>query len=111
MLSASIKNLHFSSTHFRSLITPSMSSYNQNPGRFRRYNPRPPVKRSQIPGLDTAVVADAARRQMSSMATVVPKPQNTDELPPTQKENRHFTDRKFADAPISPASKKAINHE
>jgi ribosomal protein S30 len=110
MLSASIKNLHFSSTHFRSLTTTSMSSYNQNPGSFRRYNPlaRPPAKSSQIPGLNQAVVADAVRRQTP---TVVPKPQNADELPPTQKENRHFTDRKFADASISPASKKAINHE
>ena len=81
----------------------------------RRYNRRYLANRS---GSDQGVVADGGR-QISSMATAMataaPSPQHIIEEPndsaPVQKQGRHFTDRKFADAPISLASKNAIHHE
>ena len=72
----------------------------------RRYNRRHPTNRSQISGLDLNFVADG-QRQMASLATAVA----TAVAPSSQKQGRHFTDKKFADAPISLASKKAIHHE
>ena len=85
----------------------------QSPASSRRYyNRRRPPNWSQIDGFK---VADGGR-QMASMATALaPSPQRIidepKESPPVQKQGRHFTDKKFADAPISAASKKAINHE
>lgn len=81
----------------------------------RRYNRRQLANRSQIGRSDQGFVADAGR-QMTSMATAVaPSPQHVIEevkdSAPAQKQNRHFTDKKFADAPISRASKRAIHHE
>ena len=72
----------------------------------RRYNRRHQTNRSQISGLDLGFVADRGR-QMASMATAVA----TAVEPTPQKQGRHFTDKKFADAPISLASKTAIHHE
>ena len=72
----------------------------------RRYNRRHPTNRSLISGIDLSFVADGGR-QMASMATAVA----TTVAPSPQKQGRHFTDKKFADAPISLASKKAIHHE
>lgn len=91
---------NFFPSNFRS-FTIMQSSYS----RYRRH----PVKRSQIPGLDQAVVADGGR-QMTSMATAVaPIPQHSTDRP-AHREGRHFTNKKFADAPISLESKQAINH-
>ena len=79
----------------------------------RRYNRRHLA--NNRPSSEQGFVADGGR-QMTSMATAVaPSPQHiTEELKdsaPAQKQGRHFTDKKFADAPISSASKKAIHHE
>ena len=71
-------------------------------GSRRRYNRRQPTNRPLIGGLDQGLVADGGR-QMASMATAV--------APSSQKQGRHFTSKKFADAPISLASKRAIRHE
>ena len=75
----------------------------------RRFNRLHLANRSQI---NQGFVADAGR-QMTSMATAyAPSPQNVIEgSAPEQKQGRHFTDLRFADAPISLASKKAIPHE
>jgi len=107
------KKLHFPS-NFRSLTTmQSATTLNS-----RRYNRRPVKKRSQIAGLDQGSVTDAGRQMMmaSSMATAVaPSPQHIMAEPkhsaPAHKEGRHFTNQRFADAPISPASRGAIQHE
>ena len=69
----------------------------------RRHNRRHLANRSQIGGSEQDSVADGAR-QMASMATAVTPS-------PVQKQGRHFTDMKFADAPISLASKEGIHHE
>lgn len=98
MFNGPIKYLR-SSSNFRSLTTAiSMQSATSS----RRYNRHQPTNRSQISGLDLGFVADGGR-QMASMATAVTST--------TPKQGRHFTDKKFADAPISLASKKAIHHE
>ena len=80
----------------------------------RRHNRRHLANRSQMAGSNQGFVADGGR-QMASMATAMaPRPQHIEELKdsaPTRKQGRHFTDKKFADAPISLASKKAIHHE
>lgn len=72
----------------------------------RRYNRRHPTNRSHKSGLDLDFVTDGGR-QMASMAAAVA----TAVAPSPQKQGRHFTDKKFADAPISLASKSAIHHE
>jgi hypothetical protein len=80
----------------------------------RRYSRRHLANRSQIGRSDQGFVSDAGR-QMASLATAVaPSPQHIEELndsAPAQKQGRHFTEKKFANAPISLASKKAIPHE
>jgi len=98
MLNGSIRNLRFSS-NFRSFTTAvSMQSATSS----RRHNRHHLANRSQI-GSDQSFIADGGR-QMASIATAVAPS-------PAQKHGRHFTDKKFADAPISLASKKAIHHE
>jgi hypothetical protein len=81
-------------------------------GPCRHYTRRRPANRFQRADLNQGFVADGGR-QMASMATALaPSPQPIIDTPrPAQKEGRHFTDKKFADAPISPASKRAIKHE
>ena len=108
MFNGSIRNLR-SSSNFRSFTTAiSMQSATSS----RRHNRRHLTKWS---GSDQGFIADGGR-QMASMATAVaPSPQHIikelNDSAPTQKQGRHFTDKKFADAPISLASKKAIHHE
>lgn len=75
----------------------------------RRYSRRHLANRSQIGRSDQGFVTDA-RRQMASTATAVaPSPRHIEELKDSTR--RHFTEKRFADAPISLASKKAIHHE
>ena len=74
----------------------------------RRHNRRHPANRSQIGGSDQSFVADGGRQMISMATAVAPSPVVPS---PVQKQGRHFTDMKFADAPISLASKKGIHHE
>jgi hypothetical protein len=104
MFNSSIRNLRLSS-NLRSFTT-AISM--QSPTSSRRSNRRRHLtNRSQKSGLDLGFVADGERQMASMAAAVAPAVAPS----PARKENRHFTNKKFADAPISLASKKAIQHE
>ena len=99
------------SSHFRSFT--STISMQSAPGRSRRYYS---VKRSKTAGpMDQALVVNGGRQMSSAATAMAPIPQSIVDEPkpsvPTHKESRHFTDKKFADAAISPASKQGISHE
>ena len=109
MLNCSIRNLRSSSNPRTFATTIPMQSAT---GPYRHYTRRLPANRFQRAGLSQGFVTDGGR-QMASMATALaPSPQPIIDTPrAAQKTGRHFTDKKFADAPISLASKKAIKHE
>ena len=56
-------------------------------------------------------MASMAAAAAAVAPTAVTTTTTTPITPQKQKEGRHFTDMKFADAPISRASKNAIEHE